>query len=190
MLEQLFSSRTRIKLLSIFLANPSKDFFVRELTRITDEQINSIRRELDNLKRIGLLKSKSSKNKKFFIVNENFPIFEELKSIFSKLSGPSEEITNSLLKFGDIDLISISGKLIECNDSNIELLIVGNIDKELVEKYLKSLENTKKHEIRFTVLDKKDFLFRIKCHDRFLKNYLKNEKHIIIYDKIKLKQYI
>jgi len=190
MLEQLFSSRTRIKLLSIFLANSSKDFFVRELTRITGEQINSVRRELDNLKRIAFLKSRKSNNKKFFYVNDDFPIFEELKSIFSKFNGPSEEITSSLLKFGDIDLISISGKLIECEDSNLELLLVGNTDKTLVQSYLKKMEVKRKHEIRFTILDKKDFLFRIKCHDRFLENYLKKEKHIIIYDKIKLKKYL
>lgn len=56
MLEQLFGSKTRSRLLKIFLLNPQKAFFIRELTRIIDTQINSVRRELDNLLRCGIIR--------------------------------------------------------------------------------------------------------------------------------------
>lgn len=58
MLEQLFGSRTRTKLLKIFFLNPEKAFFVRELTRRIDTQINSVRRELQNLVSCGIIKEK------------------------------------------------------------------------------------------------------------------------------------
>ena len=74
MLKALFSSNTRIKLLNTFLLNTDEEFFIRELTRKLDEQINSIRRELDNLKKIGLLKSKVRNRKKYYYVNKDFII--------------------------------------------------------------------------------------------------------------------
>lgn len=190
MLEEIFSSRTRVKLFSIFLGNPGRDYFVRELTRVCDEQINSIRRELENLKRIGFLKSRLNNNKKYYAVNPNFPILEELRSIFVKVSGPSSDILLNILECGDIDLIAISGKLISQNNSSIELLIVGEIEKTKIDVYLKKLETNKKHEIRFAIFTKKDFLYRINLNDRFLSNFLRKEKNIIIYDKINFKRYL
>ena len=64
MLKELFSSNTRVKLLTVFLTSPGEEFFIRELTRKLGEQINSIRRELNNLKKVGLLKSRSKFRKK------------------------------------------------------------------------------------------------------------------------------
>ena len=57
MLKTLFTSNARVKILKQFFLHPNEQFFVRELTRILDEQVNAVRRELDSLKKIGLLKS-------------------------------------------------------------------------------------------------------------------------------------
>jgi hypothetical protein len=188
MLEHLFSSRTRVKLLSLFLANQKSEFFVRELTRLTDEQINSIRRELENLKKIGFLKFRLNNNKKYFSINKKFIILDELQAIFTKYSGPSEKILNNILKCGDIDLVAISGRIIEHNNCSIEVLVVGNTEKIALETYLKQLEEEGAHEIRFVIFTTEDFLFRMRCNDKFLINFFNKEKHIIIYDKLKLKK--
>ena len=55
MIDALFGSKTRVKLLHLFLNNPGKSFYVREITRIIDEQINSVRRELSNMLEIGII---------------------------------------------------------------------------------------------------------------------------------------
>ena len=90
MLKHLFTSKARVKLLTIFLLKPDDEYFVRELTRELDEQINSVRRELDNLKKLGLLKSRAKNRKKFFMVNKNFVLFNELRSIIIKATNSSE----------------------------------------------------------------------------------------------------
>ena len=69
MLEHIFGSKTRVNLLSTFYNNPDKQFFVRELTRIVKGQINSIRRELTNLKKIGLIEIVGEKGKQKNIIN-------------------------------------------------------------------------------------------------------------------------
>ena len=83
MLKRLFTSKVRVKLLKVFLSNPDEEYFIRELTRKLDEQINSVRRELDNLKKAGLLNFKTKNRKKYYIVNKNFILFPELKSIIA-----------------------------------------------------------------------------------------------------------
>ncbi len=109
MLKSLFTSTTRVKLLTIFLLNPDQEFFIRELTRELNEQINSIRRELDNLKKIGLLKSKEKNRKKYFFVNKNFLLFNELKAIIVKGISNKDEISRRISSFGDVDVLVFSG---------------------------------------------------------------------------------
>src|ERR1700756_2434427 len=82
MVEQLFGSKTRVKLLQLFYSNPNRSFFVREITRKIDEQINSVRRELSNLLSIGIITSDNTNNKLYYEVNQKFEYYEPLRQIF------------------------------------------------------------------------------------------------------------
>src|ERR1700689_5193482 len=84
MIEQLFGSKTRVKLLQLFYSNPNRSFFVREITRKIDEQINSVRRELSNLLNIGIITSETNNNRLYYEVNQKFKFFEPLQAIFGK----------------------------------------------------------------------------------------------------------
>src|SRR5688572_26104831 len=85
MFEQLFGSKTRVKLLSLFLNNPDRSYYVREITRKIDEQINSVRRELSNLLSIGIVKSEGSNNRLYYEVNQTYEHYKELRGIFAKI---------------------------------------------------------------------------------------------------------
>lgn len=181
-LDQLFSSRTRVKLLSTFLRNPDSEFYVRELTRLLDEQINSIRRELDNLKDVGLVRSRIKNRKKFFTVNQNFIIFPELKEIFEKTSAQNNELVQEMKKLGDLQLLVTSGFYTQAQ-SPIDLLIVGEFDRESLANYIKSLENTLNHSIMYTSMTADDYLFRKNARDAFLGQVF-NCKHNILYNSL------
>ena len=71
--EKLFGSKTRAKLLRLFFENPEKSFYVREMTRVIDEQINSVRRELLNLEGIGIIKNETFDNKIYYSANTKHP---------------------------------------------------------------------------------------------------------------------
>jgi hypothetical protein len=177
MLKRLFTSSTRVKLLTIFLMNPDGEFFIRELTRELNEQINSIRRELDNLKQIGLLKSKEKNRKKFYTVNKNFIFYNELKAIISKGLSNKDEITKKVCSMGEIDVLVLSGLFVN-KDSNIDLLIVGNINKEKLEHYLNTELETSR-PIRFSIMTSEDFKYRRKCKDKFLTDLLEDQENIV-----------
>jgi DNA-binding IclR family transcriptional regulator len=84
MLECLFSSRARVKLLELFLLHPEREIHVREICRITGLNINAVRRELANLEDLGLLRSRKAGNARFYTVNIAFPIYRELTGILVK----------------------------------------------------------------------------------------------------------
>lgn len=183
MIKELFSSNTRIKLLKTFLFNTEKEYFIRELTRKLDEQINSIRRELNNLKKIGFLKARSRNRKKYYHVNTDFPIFHELKSIFMKSMNNEMNISKAIAAIGSIDLLVFSGMFVNKPTAQVDIFIVGNVDKQDLEKYL--ITDLNRNDIRYSILSKEDFLYRLSLNDRFIIDILGDAGNIIAINKLK-----
>lgn len=184
MLKGLFSSNTRVKLLITFLSSPEEEFFIRELTRKLDEQINSIRRELNNLKKIGLLKSRSKFRKKYYFINEDFLILEELRSIIAKSTDPRKELAKKMQRLGDISLVIFSGSFVEKKNKSLDLLIIGTLTKEDLTDFLKTEVKDSKN-IRFGILTKDDFLYRLRLNDKFIIDMLRDPDNILGLNKLK-----
>jgi hypothetical protein len=182
LLKGLFTSNTRIKLLTLFLLNPDEEYFIRELTRKLEEQINSVRRELDNLKKLGLLKSKMKNRKKFYVVNKSFVIFNELKNIVVKAMSGRDDLVKNIEKLGDIDFLALLGVFVD-KDSPVDLLLVGNVDKVKLQEFLNA-EIASERPVRFSILTKDDFLYRIKCKDQFINSILTDPDNIIAINKL------
>ena len=180
MLKKLFTSKARVKLLTLFLSNPEKEYFIRELTRKLDEQINSVRRELDNLKKIGLLSSKMKNRKKYYKVNEHFIIFNELRSIVTKAINSNDDLIKSINKLGKVELLVLSGSFLN-KEADSDLLLVGQVDKtELADILDQQLDQS----IRFAVMSKDDFLYRLKCNDKFITRLIDDTENIIAINKL------
>lgn len=182
MLKRLFTSNTRIKLLTLFLLNPDEEYFIRELTRKLDEQINSIRRELDNLKKLGLLKSKTKNRKKYYIVNKQFVLFSDLRNIVIKAMSGKDDLVKKISKFGNVEFLALLGVFVD-KPSPVDLLVVGDLDKNKLQEFLNSEIETEK-PIRFSILSKDDFLYRIKCKDQFIQSILTDPDNIIAVNKL------
>jgi len=83
-LQAFFSSKTRVALLKLFLKNPERRYYLRELSRMLNESMTPIRRELLHLKEIGLLTDARLANLIYYQVNPEFILFDELKSMVAK----------------------------------------------------------------------------------------------------------
>ena len=167
MLKRLFTSNTRIKLLTLFLLKPDEEFFIRELTRKLAEQINSIRRELDNLKKMGFLKSKTKNMKKYYCTNKNFIFLEELKSMFIKALSSNENIAEEVKKMGDVKVLVISGLFVEQPTKTVDMLIVGKVDRERLTQYLNNEIKTAR-PVKFSIMTEEDYKYRLSCNDKFI----------------------
>src|SRR5580700_9041765 len=116
MIEQLFGSKTRVKLLQLFYGNPNRSFYVREITRKIDEQINSVRRELANLLNIGIILSDTTNNRLYYEVNQKYDYYEPLAAIFGgKTTKTVKSKKESVAKSGESDEMKLLG--------NVELAI-------------------------------------------------------------------
>jgi hypothetical protein len=181
MLKSIFTSNARVKLLTLFLLEPDKEYFVRELTRVLDEQINSVRRELDNLKKVGLLKSRTKLRKKYYYVNKNHILFRDLRNIIIKITNSSENLIKKISKMGKLDFLLISGVFIK-KDTAVDLLVAGDVDKEKLGTFLDTLETSE--PIKFSVLDTEDFVYRLKCRDKFILDLIQDPDNIIGINKL------
>jgi hypothetical protein len=85
-IEQLFGSKTRVKLLQLFYSNPNRAFYVREITRKINEQINSVRRELSNLLSMGIITSDATQNRLYYEVNQDYEYYRPLAMIFGGMA--------------------------------------------------------------------------------------------------------
>jgi predicted transcriptional regulator len=183
MLKNLFGSQTRVKLLQIFLLNPDNEYFVRELTRKLNEQINSVRRELINLKKIGFLKHHARNRKKYYFVDKAFILFTDLKNIVLKTQDSKLDIAKNIGKLGGIDLLVLSGIFTDKHkEAPVDLLIVGDIDKERLENYL---EHNVQKDVKYSIMDKDNFLYRLEYNDKFIINLLKDKDSVIPINRLK-----
>ncbi|MDP3566399.1 nucleotidyltransferase domain-containing protein [Sediminibacterium sp.] len=183
MLNKIFTSKTRVKILTLFLMNPENEMFIREISRRIDENINAVRRELSNLENIGLLISKNKGNMKYYIINKDFSIYPELKSIILKTEGVSKVIKNDLINLGNIELAFIYGSFASGKDnlsSDLDIFLVGDIKEDPLIKELSKLEKTLSREINYVLFNKEEFDKRIKEEDPFISNVLNEPKIIIL----------
>ncbi len=180
-LKALFSSQTRVKLLSTFLLHPDQEYFIRELTRLLNEQINSIRRELENLRRIGLVKARHRNRKKYYHVDTEFALYNELKGIFAKEVQADSPIVTSLKKLAAIKLVVLAGTFVG-TESKVDLLLVGDVKKEVIEAML--VQDPGLKNVKYSVFSEGDFLYRLSLKDRFITEILNDPRHLIVVNAI------
>lgn len=192
MIEQLFGSKTRVKLLQLFYGNPNRSFYVREITRKIDEQINSVRRELANLLSIGIISSDDSNHKLYYEVNQEYEFYDPLSTIFGgkkKTVAKTAQITSSdtsdLKALGNIDLALYSGQFTRDANAEVDILIVGDVNQTQVGKYVTELEQKEGKELRFVVMPLKEFEYRRQVNDRFIHTVLHSKTQVLV-DKHKL----
>ena len=190
MFEQLFGSKTRVKLLSLFFNNPNRPYYVREITRKVDEQINSVRRELSNLLAIGIIRSEGTNNRLYYEVNQKYQFYAPLRSIFTNIALEQEpelqdsredtELVKKLKATGNIQLAFETGAFVRDQGSGTDLFIMGDVNRARVAKMVGELEQELSREINYTVMTPEEFDYRQRLNDRFLAGVLGAKKIMLV----------
>ncbi len=188
MIEQLFGSKTRVKLLQLFYSNPNRSFYVREITRKIDEQINSVRRELSNLLSIGIIVSDTTNNRLYYEVNQKFEYHEPLSQIFGgglapagSTATPGTEAGETDIKsIGNVELAVYTGQLTRDESTGVDVFLVGDMNQARLNKFMTDLEMKEGKELRYAVMSVDDFTYRREINDRFVANLLAAKKQVLI----------
>lgn len=177
--------------MQLFYSNPNRSFYVREITRKIDEQINSVRRELSNLLSIGIIVSENTDNKLYYEVNQKYEYFEPLQEIFgsggtkkkrkaAKDAGADAPVDDEYKALGKVELVVYTGQFTRDDRAGIDLLVVGNINTNALDKFVSELEAKEGKELRYTTMPLTDFKYRKQINDRFITGIVDAKKQVVI----------
>ena len=190
MIDALFGSKTRVKLLHLFLSNPGKSFYVREITRLIDEQINSVRRELANMLNVGIISSDTADNKLYYQVNQRYEYYVPLRAIFADDKTAANEVAvqpdrqlwrSDLETLPQARLIVLAGMLVRDQGGQVDLLVVGDVNQARLKKIVASIEQQEGRDINYTSLSYDDFYYRLSMRDKFITQIITG-KHSTLVD--------
>ena len=185
-LEKIFGSKTRTKLLQLFFENPEKSFYVREITRVIDEQINSVRRELLNLESVGIIKNETFDNKVYYSANTKHPFAHPFIEIFSKKVDLSrdKDVRTPIWEDYCRPVKNYLKGLIVTNrlpgQDGIDLLIIGNDKTKKLTRWAEVIEKKLGKPINYVIMSTDDFNYRRSVQDRFVAEILEMEISEII----------
>ncbi len=177
--EKIFGSRIRAKILGWLFTHPDESFFVRQVALILEEDPTNVSREMAKLEELGILRSKRTGNLKYFQTNQECSFFEELKGLVLKTSGVAGRIRDSLQRLGGIEFAFIYGSYAkgeEKADSDVDLLIIGDVDIDRLDYNLRKLEKMLGREINYVLYDLEEFKSKKKTKDGFLMDILSGKK--------------
>jgi predicted nucleotidyltransferase len=183
MLEALISSKTRVKLLTLFLLNPEQEYYVREIVRMIEENYNAVRRELANLEAFGLITGQKKGNQQYYTVNRSFFLYDDLQKIVLKTEGIAKTIRGDLGGQSNIECMFIYGSFARGTagaKSDIDLFIVGDVDENVLIPLIHTSEQAINREINYTLMNGDELNRRKKSGDPFVKNVMLEPKIQII----------
>lgn len=178
MLKSLYISKSRIReaILVLFFTNPQKKFYLQQLKRMLGFSAGNIRRELLKLAADNLFITEKTGNLLYYSLNKKHPLFDEIKSIVSKTAGVQYSVKDELLKLGNIKNAFIFGSFAskkEGENSDIDLMIIGNPDITKLNNKISLLENKLNREINHVIYSPEEFSQRKKENSQFVLDILK-----------------
>jgi predicted transcriptional regulator len=184
MLEQLFGSRTRVKLLRLFLTNPTAPFYVREISRKVDEQLNSVRRELANLEHLGIVAANQEQDKKYYRLNTSFVLASELKALILKSELLLEQdLVKRIKELGKVKYLALTGMFTGAKQSATDILIVGKVDRNMLVRLIERFQREVGKEVNYTLLSAREYNERRGVGDKFLLSIL-NSPQLVVVDEL------
>lgn len=185
MFSDLITSKSRVKLLNVFLGNPNDMFHVRELVRRTGDEINAVRRELAFLEKKGILTREPRANRVYYSLSKNYSFYFDLLRLGSKNIGLGAEILKNKVKLGKIKYAMFSGRFLrkmKDQPDEVDFLIVGNVVLPELALLIREEEKRLATEINYTVMTDEEFDFRKKKRDPFIVSILSGSRVMLVGD--------
>lgn len=186
-LEQLFDSPVKVRLLKLFLRNKDLTFTLQEIARRIRSDSSVCQRQIKKLESIKFVNVRVKGGKKHYSINKDFDFYNELRTLVLKSSPASRQrILKRLRGLGRISLAIISGIFVNIENARVDILIVGNnIKKKALSSFFRDLEAEVGKEIDYVVLSTEDFKYRHDMFDRFIRDVLE-KPHEKLINKLKV----
>lgn len=190
MLEELFISRVRVKILQLFLSSPTDALFhVREIVRRVQEEINAVRRELARMEKYGMVTSEWRANRRLYRFRKDHLYFRELISLVAKTTGLGGNLIKNKGKLGKVKFAFLSTRFIKhlpSSSEDVDLLVVGSIVLPQLQAIIADEQARREQEINYSFMDEAEFTFRVKRRDPFILKVLIQPKVMLMGDEDEL----
>jgi len=176
-------SDARRRLLAYYFTNPTSRHHLRDLAERLSTDPSNLSKELRRLEREGLFRSEISGRQKYFQLNREYPLFDEVRRIVGKTIGAVGVIRGCLKKIGGIDEAYLYGSFAKNQQdaaSDVDVLVIGAPREEILAQAVRKLERQLGREINYTVLTPKEFASRRARKDAFLENVWHNKRVSLI----------
>ncbi len=190
MLKDIIVSKARVKLLEIFLSDPTQMYHVRDLVRKTSEEINAIRRELLHMEEAGMVKKEARGNRLYYWFRQDYPLFSDLISLIAKTTGLGASLLKNKSRLGRVSLIMVSSRFARHmprkNPDEVDLLVVGDINLNELASVVRAEETVRSQAINYTPMSDEELKFRRTRKDPFLLSILTGGRVVIYGDELDL----
>lgn len=189
-LGDIITSKVRVEILNLFFSKWDEMYHVRGIVRETKEEINAVRRELQNLESVGILKKEPRGNRVYYYLRPDYPLYNDLLSVVSKVTGLGGTLIANRNKIGKIASIMFSGRFVRGKprkrEDDVEILVVGEVVLPELASLVRVEESKRGKEINYTVMSREELDFRKKRRDPFLLGILSGSRTMIIGDEEEL----
>jgi DNA-binding HxlR family transcriptional regulator len=160
-LDNLFSGKIRVALLTKLLLNPVSKVYLRGLERDLGVSSNTVRLELNKLQEMHLIQVQSEEENtkvKHYMVNQEHPMFQTLRGIILQFVGLDQIVDQIIKKLGNVDQVYLTGELAEGRNSPfVDLVLVGNIDRPYLYQLIEKVEPLIQKKVRVGVFGQGEF---------------------------------
>lgn len=183
-LSDLLFGQTRSRVLALLYGIPDRSFFIRQIARETDSSVGTVQRELEALSDVGLIVRSTVGRQVFYQANRKHPVFEELRSLVAKTAGVFHLLRFALTPVaGKISFAFVYGSIVrgdEDADSDVDVMVVGDITLDEVLGCLAPVERTLRRSINPTVYSLDEFRSRFQDGNHFLISVMRGKKALLI----------
>lgn len=161
------------EILKLFFKDVEKEYYFREISKILNKEPSYYQKYLDRLVEDKILLDNRRGNMRFFRLNKEHPLYEEIKSIVSKTVGLENELKEIVDKLSDVECAFIFGSIAigkENSNSDVDLMLIGDVDQNIFTPLLSSAEGKISREINYHIYSRKEIIKKIKEHDGFISN--------------------
>jgi predicted nucleotidyltransferase len=172
-------SKARQRLLAFYFTNPTARLHLRDLAGRLEIDPSNLSKELRSLEAEGLFRSEVSGRQKYFQLNRDYALFDEVRGIVTKTVGAVPLIAQSLKKIeglGEAYLYGSFARIQQDMASDIDVLVIGAPREEILAEAVRKLERRLGREINYTILTPKEFKARRARKDAFLENVWQNKR--------------
>jgi len=165
-------------------SHPDERYFVRQLANLVNEDSTNVSRELARLEKTGILVSTTEGKQRYYQANRQSPLFNELRGLIIKTAGLADVLREVLVPLAEqIALALVYGSMAsgEANSaSDIDLLVVGDIDETALHRALSEAENRLGRPVNYTLMSQAEFDRKRSQKGGFLDRVLSGQKIMLL----------